>query len=75
MGVKNTGRSYSTFDVRPVLGDMKSFSGKVPVPGGCVKVSVNEEEVRVLSEIWGGTLWVKERAYPLEAGVETVVAL
>ncbi len=75
MGVKNMGRSYSTFDVRPVLGDMKSFSGKVPVPGGCVKVSVNEEEVRVLSEIWGGTLWVKERAYPLEAGVETVVAL
>lgn len=75
MGVKNTGRSYSTFDVRPVLGDMKSFSGKVPVPGGCVKVSVNETEVRVLSEIPGGTLWVKERAYPLEAGVETVVAL
>ena len=75
MGVKNTGLSYSSFDVRPVLGDMKSFSGKVPVPGGCVNVSVNEAEVRVLSEIPGGTLWVKERAYPLKAGIEIVVAL
>jgi hypothetical protein len=33
MGVQNTGIAYSTFDVRPLLGDMKSFEGTVPVSG------------------------------------------
>ncbi|MCM1135823.1 MAG: hypothetical protein NC400_09655 [Clostridium sp.] len=75
MGVRNTGRAYSTFDVRPTLGDMKSFTGKAPVPGGFVSVSMNEKEVRVLSDIPGGTLWVEGKRYPLEVGGEVGVDL
>lgn len=73
IGVQNTGIAYSTFDVRPVLGDLKSFSGKVPVPGGNISVSMDEAEVRVTSDISGGTLWIKGESYPLETGKEMIV--
>lgn len=73
LGVRNTGVAYSTFDVRPQVGGLKAISGKVPVPGGAVSVSVNEREIRVLSDIAGGTLWVADRSYPLNAGEEFVL--
>ncbi len=73
LGVQNTGVAYETFDVRPNPGDLKSFDGKVPVPGGAVRVCVNEKEIRVCSDIPGGTLWVQGKAFRLEAGKETVV--
>lgn len=73
MGVQNTGIAYSTFDVRPLLGDMESFEGTVPVPGSAVRVSVNGQEIRVRSDIPGGTLYAGEECLPLKAGVETVV--
>jgi alpha-L-rhamnosidase len=73
MGVQNTGIAYSTFDVRPLLGDMKSFEGTVPVPGGVVRVSVNGQEIRVKSDIPGGTLYIGSEARLLQAGEETIV--
>ena len=73
LGVRNTGVAYSTFDVRPQVGGLKAISGKVPVPGGVVSVSVNDRQIRVLSDIAGGTLWVADRSYPLEAGKEFVL--
>lgn len=73
LGVQNTGVAYETFDVRPDLGDLKSFSGKVPVPGGEVEVIANEKEIRVWTDISGGTLWVNGKAHRLPAGKETVV--
>lgn len=70
LGVENTGIAYDTFDVRPNPGDLKGFYGKVPVPGGTVSVSVDQEEIRVYSEIPGGTLYVDGKAYTLEAKKE-----
>ena len=72
MGVQNTGIAYETFDVRPMLGDLHEFSGKVPVMGGTVSVTMNQEEVRVMTDVPGGTLWIGERSFPLEPGIETV---
>lgn len=70
LGVENTGIAYNTFDVRPNPGDLKGFHGKVPVPGGTVSVSVDQEEIRVYSEIPGGTLYVDGKTYTLEAKKE-----
>lgn len=72
LGVQNTGIAYETFDVRPMLGDLQEFSGKVPVPGGCVQVSMNKKELRVKTDVPGGTLWIGEKKYTLEPGVEFV---
>ena len=49
---------------------LKGFQGKVPVPGGTVSVSVDQEEIRVYSEIPGGTLYVDGKTYTLEAKKE-----
>ncbi len=73
LGVRNTGIAYETFEVRPDLGGMKAVSGKVPVPGGCVSVEIDNEHVRVLSDIPGGVLFVDGREYALTAGAERVV--
>lgn len=73
LGVENTGIAYDTFEVRPALGDMEEFSGRVPVPGGEVRVQMNKREVRVTSDIPGGTLHVGEKRFLLTPGVETVV--
>lgn len=73
LGVRNTGIAYDSFEVRPFRGDLKEFSGKVPVPGGIVSVVVKEKEIRVLSDIRGGTLVAGEKRLTLEPGVELVV--
>ena len=74
LGVQNTGIAYDTFQVRPMLGQLKSFSGAVPVPGGVVKVSADEHQVWVCSDIPGGTLYVDGQSYPLEAGVPKTIS-
>lgn len=47
-------------------------SGKVPVPGGCVQVSMNKKELRVKTDVPGGILWIGEKKYTLEPGVEFI---
>ena len=42
MGVQNTGIAYGTFDVRPMLGDLKEFSGE-GASAGRVCTGGNEE--------------------------------
>lgn len=75
LGVQNTGVAYDSFEVRPNLGDLKEFSGKVPVPGGCISVKMNQKEVRVLSDIKGGTLIINQQEYELPPGMEIVVEI
>ena len=75
LGVLSTGVAYETFDVRPNLGDLKWFCGKVPVPGGVVEVCANEKKIRVWTDVPGGTLWVEGKAWKLVAGKETVVKI
>ncbi|MCI8442294.1 MAG: alpha-rhamnosidase [Provencibacterium sp.] len=73
LGVRNTGVAYESFDVRPQLGDLKSFSGKVPVPGGAVRVEMDAAHIRVLSDIPGGTLRINGQTYKLKAGEEKII--
>lgn len=75
LGVQNTGVAYETFDVRPNPGDLRVFSGSVPVPGGAVEVSVNENEIRVQSDIPGGTLWIGNKSWKLNPGELLVVEI
>jgi alpha-L-rhamnosidase len=74
LGVKNTGIAYDTFEVCPQPGELREFSGRVPVPGGSVAVSVNRREVRVLSTVPGGTLILPGCRIKLKPGQETVVS-
>ena len=73
LGVQNTGIAYDTFDVSPMRGDLKRFSGRVPVPGGSVRVLVDEEKVSVFTDVKGGTLRLNGKSYPLEPGKEKTV--
>lgn len=73
LGVKNTGIGYSTFEVRPNLGDLKHFSGTVPVPGGRIEVTANAASISVYSDIPGGTLIIADKAYPIPGKVRITV--
>lgn len=73
LGVQNTGIAYETFDVCPMRGDLKTFSGKVPVPGGSVTVSVDEEKISVFTDVKGGTLRLNGKSYELEPGKEITI--
>lgn len=75
LGVQNTGVAYETFDVRPNPGNLKYFTGTVPVPRGKVEVSVNENEIRVKTDISGGTLRIGGQSWKLKAGKTQVVKL
>ena len=74
LGVQNTGIAYDTFDVRPDLGNLTSFSGTVPVPGGEVRVWANAHEIRVWTNVSGGTLYAGGQAYPLSPGETAAVS-
>lgn len=73
MGVRNTGVAYDSFEVRPVLGDLKEFSGTVPVIHGTVSVTMNRSMLRVCTDVSGGTLWFDEKQYLLEPGKEVII--
>ena len=70
LGVQNTGIAYDSFEVRPQLGKLESVVGKVPVPGGYVKVSMDRREICVLSDIPGGILYFEGKKYLLDAKKE-----
>ena len=73
MGVQNTGIGYDTFTVCPDLGGITSFSGRVPVAGGSVSVSMDSREVRVMSTVPGGTLRVWGTEISLEPEREVIL--
>ncbi len=75
LGVENTGIGYNTFEVRPRMGNMKEFSGKVPVPGGFVSVKAKEGRVWVTATVPGGTLCAGSRRIPLKPGKEETAVL
>ena len=66
LGVKNTGIGYNTFEVAPKRGDLRTFKGTVPLPGGYVTVEVSGDKIEVLPTVAGGTLVVGDKRYPLE---------
>ena len=68
LGVRPTSPAYATYEVKPSLMCFGSFSGKVPVPNGTVEVSVDASAVTVKSDVEGGTLVIKDKTYPIEAG-------
>lgn len=68
LGVRPTSPAYATYEVKPNLMCFGSFSGKVPVPNGTVEVSVDASAVTVKSDVEGGTLVIKDKTYPIEAG-------
>lgn len=75
LGVENTGIGYDTFEVRPRMGNMKEFSGKVPVPGGFVSVKAKEGKVWVTATVPGGILCAGSRRIPLKPGEEETAVL
>lgn len=68
MGVKNTGIAYDSFEVKPSLGALSYFEGRVPVPGGYVSVSLKDGLLTVKSDIPGGTLIYGGKQLKLAAG-------
>ena len=74
LGVKNTGIGYDSFEVAPMRGDLRTFKGTVPLPGGYVSVEVSDEMVKVMSTVEGGTLVLGDKRYALEKDCEMVCA-
>ncbi len=74
LGVKNTGIAYDTFEVCPNPGDLSEFSGVVPLPGGEVRVTVTEKEIRAVATVPGGTFRYGEISVPMEPGKERKAA-
>ena len=66
LGVEPTDVGYRTFSVRPQAGRYTSFSGVVPLPNG-KRVSVAYENglLTVSSDARGGTVFVKDKSFPL----------
>ena len=74
LGVSPTSVGYETFAVEPNRGLYRHMEGKVPLPrGGEVSVSMDAHSCTVLSTLPGGTLKIKGRTWPLEAGVPLTV--
>jgi len=74
-GVKNTGIAYSTFEVAPCRGSLNDFECTVPMPTGCVKVSMKGDTIKVYTDAPGGTLVWNGESKPLEPGREEVIRI
>ncbi|MDL2233044.1 hypothetical protein LJC63_05625 [Ruminococcaceae bacterium OttesenSCG-928-L11] len=75
LGVKNIGIAYDSFEVRPMPGNLRTFSGTVPVPGGSVRVEVTDSSVTALSTVAGGTFIVGEQSLPLPPNKSVTLSL
>lgn len=72
-GVYSTDVGYRTFCVEPQLGDLHTFNCTVPVPGGEVNVKLDQQKLRVLATVSGGTLKYKHQAITLVPGEEIIL--
>lgn len=77
LGVKATDVNFKTYEVRPCIDavGLGTFSGKVPTQMGDIEVSVSKDEVRVISPIDGGKLFVRGKEYIIEKGKALTVPL
>lgn len=75
LGVRPTSPAYATYEVRPNLMCFGSFEGTVPALDGAIRVTMDKEQVTVVSDIEGGTLVLGEKRYPIEKGTPLHVAL
>ncbi len=70
LGVESDGEG---FRVSPCLAGLERVSGEVPLAGGFVRVTADEDTVRVYTECEGGVLCAFGREYPIPAGRELTV--
>ncbi len=68
LGVTPTAPGWAKFDVTPNLGGLAWMEGTVPLPGGEVRVRVDEKGVTATATVPGGTLHWQGQDIPLEAG-------
>lgn len=69
-GIRITSVGAKTFEICPNPGRYKKFSATVPVRNSVVKVSYNNGEYKVLSEISGGTFVLNGERTALEPNIE-----
>ncbi len=67
-GVKNLTPGGETFEVRPAIGVYESFRAVVPVRDGRVEIELDGGEVRVFSDVDGGTLVLGGRRHQIVKG-------
>lgn len=75
LGVRPTSPAYATYEVKPNLMCFGSFEGKVPALDGVIQVTMDKDQVTVVSDLEGGTLVLGEKRYPIEKGTPLCVAL
>ena len=72
-GVKITSVGGKTFEVRPNTGAYREFSAVVPVGTGRVEVRYENNEIRVLSTVDGGTLYFNGQKKQIKANSPTIM--
>ena len=65
--------TFDRFTVEPNLGDMKSFTCTVPLPGGSVSVKMDAHRLKVRSDAENGTLIFRGETRKIVPGEEIVI--
>ena len=64
LGVKPTKPGYETYDIKPVLGDLKWMEGTVPTPNGKIDLYCSKKEIKLNSDEGTGNLILKSKSKP-----------
>ena len=64
LGVKPTKPGYETYDIKPVLGDLKWMEGTVPTPNGKIDFYCSKKEIKLNSDEGTGNLILKSKSKP-----------
>ena len=75
LGVYPTAPGYASFEVAPNRGGLARIAGCVPLPGGEVRVSLDERCLTVTATQAGGTLVFGGKRYPLVQNETLTLAL
>lgn len=75
LGVYPTAPGYASFEVAPNRGGLARIAGCVPLPGGEVRVSLDERCLTVTATQAGGTLVFGGKRYPLTKGEALTIRL
>ena len=75
LGVQPTKAGYEEYVVKPALGDLEWMEGDVPTPFGKIHITMNRQEVTVLSDGGQGTLIIGEKEIEIPAKQEIKVCL
>ncbi len=75
LGVQPTKPGYEEYVVRPALGDLEWLEGDVPTPFGKIHVTMNQQEITILSDGGHGVLITGEREIEIPAKQEIRISL